>query len=149
MRGRARLAAAAAAVAVALALVGVASATFSTSQSTGPQTLATASVAAPAGLTWTSDCQSKGSTKWNYVRLDWTATASSFATGYEIWRGSGLSGTRTLIATVSGLGTTTWTDTTVAESSPYNYAVRAVYGGWSSPDSGPVAQTTPKSANCA
>ena len=72
-----------------------------------------------------------------------------FATGYEIWRGSGLSGTRTLIATVSGLGTTTWTDTTVAESSPYNYALRAVYGGWSSPDSGPVAQTTPKSANCA
>jgi hypothetical protein len=148
LRGRARVAAAAGALAVALVAAGVASATFSSSQSTGPQTVATASLAAPAGLVWTSDCKSTGNPKWNYVQLDWAATSSTFATGYEILRGSGLSGTRTVIATVSGPGTTTWTDTTVSGNSQYNYAVRATYGGWESPDSTVVAQTTPSSNNC-
>jgi hypothetical protein len=138
---RGKVGAALGVLAGAFAAAGVASATFTSSQSAGPLPVATASVAAPGGLTWTDDCSNRGATKWNDVRLDWSASASSFVTGYEILRGNGLSGARSVVATVPGLATTTWTDTTVQSQSPYNYSVRAIYGGWESPDSNVLAQT--------
>jgi hypothetical protein len=147
VRGRVRGGAALGALVGALAAAGIASATFAASRSAGPLPVATASVSAPAGLAWTDDCNNHGPSKWNYVRLDWGASGSSFVNGYEILRGNGLAGTRSVIATVSGLGTTTWTDTTVNDQTPYNYSVRATYAGWESPDSNVVAQTTLRS-NC-
>jgi hypothetical protein len=145
--GRGRVGAALGVLASAFAVAGVASATFSASQTAGPLPVATASVEAPGGLTWTDDCNNTGKTKWNNVQLKWGATASSFVTGYEIMRGNGSSGTRQVVGTVSGLATTTWSDATVQPNSPYNYSVRATYAGWESPDSNVVAQTV-SGPNC-
>ena len=65
-----------------------------------------------------------------------------------ILRGNGLCGTRTLVATVSGLGTTTWTDTDVAAAAPTTMPCAPPTAAGRAPTRARVAQTTPSSNNC-
>jgi hypothetical protein len=74
--------------------------------------------------------------------LTWTATPSTFADGYEIFRATG-AGAFVSLATVSGRGTVTYTDKTVAFSTSYSYTVQASYQGWRSIASNAASITTP------
>ena len=71
------------------------------------------------------------------VVLTWTPTTSAFATGYEIARDG------TVIATVAGPLSATYTDAMVAPSTTYSYSVRAVRNYWRSPWAAPAQVTTP------
>jgi hypothetical protein len=77
------------------------------------------------------------------VNLSWTATSSTFADGYQIFRstvsGSGYSS----IGTVSGRATTTFIDTTVGFSTTYYYVVQAKKLVWRSSNSNQAQLTTP------
>ncbi len=75
------------------------------------------------------------------VVLTWTATTSTFATGYQIYRKIGV-GAFLPLATVSGRTTTTYTDTPVLVATTYTYYVAASIQGWSA-DSSSVSITTP------
>lgn len=135
MTRRARLLAAA--VGAALVAASAASATFTSSAVGGPQALSSAALAAPTGLT--------GSCSNSIVTLSWTATASTFATGHEVLRGTTSGGPYTLLATVTPRTTTTRTDATVNGLSVYYYVVRAYFGNWRSAYSNQVAVD---SSNC-
>lgn len=65
--------------------------------------------------------------------LTWTASVSPWADGYEIARRTGSSGPYTVIATVSAV-TTTYTDSSLAFSTTYHYAIRAKRNAWRSAD---------------
>ncbi len=66
--------------------------------------------------------------------LTWTATTSTWASGYEIARSTTAGGPYTVIATVSGVGTTTYNDGPLAFSTTYYYAIRATKHQWRSAD---------------
>lgn len=66
--------------------------------------------------------------------LSWTATTSSWATGYEIARSTTAGGPYTVIATVSGVSTTTYTDGPLAFSTTFYYAIRSTKNVWRSTD---------------
>jgi hypothetical protein len=77
------------------------------------------------------------------VNLSWTATTSTFADGYEIFRSTTSGSGYVSLATVSGRTTTTFIDTTVAFSTTYFYVVEAKTLAWRSPNSNEASVTTP------
>lgn len=83
----------------------------------------------------------------NQVNVSWTATASTFADGYEIARGTASGGPYSIIGSVSGLATVIYTDTTPAFATTYHYVVRAKKFAWRSANSNQGSVTTP-SALC-
>jgi fibronectin type 3 domain-containing protein len=66
-----------------------------------------------------------------YVSLSWNSVAN--AESYDIYRGNSKDGASARIGT--GIGTTTYTDSTVGAGAMYYYSVRAVNSSGSSPDS--------------
>lgn len=62
--------------------------------------------------------------------LSWTATTSTWATGYEIARSTTAGGPYTVVGTASGAGTTTYTDSGLAYSTTYYYAIRSMRNAW-------------------
>ena len=107
--------------------------------STGSASLAvsTGSLAGPASLTGTAGCTRLRAE----VRLSWPQPTSTFATGYAVLRKTA-STAYVQIATVSGIGTTAYTDTTPERNTTYDFQVRAVFQQWTG--SSPVlAVTTP------
>ena len=72
------------------------------------------------------------------IKIDWGASASAFATGYTIYRLNPGDTDYTLITTVLGHGTTTYTDNGLAPASIYFYRVEAISSDWNSTPS-PVA----------
>lgn len=62
--------------------------------------------------------------------LSWTATASTWATGYEIARSTTAGGPYTVVGTASGAGTTTYTDAGLAYSTTFYYAIRSMRNAW-------------------
>ena len=139
MQRRSRLAAVASVVVIGGLSVAVAHASWSASQTAGPMSLAAATVAPPTGLGATPDCQ-RGTRNW--IVLSWTASASSFADGYEIFRSTG-GGAFVSLGVVSGGATAVFSDQTVAFSTSYSYVVQTSYSAWRSVDSNSVAITTP------
>jgi hypothetical protein len=129
-------------LALALTLRAVpAGATFSTAPAAPSMSVATATLAAPTSLSaQTVNCVALTSTQ---VKLTWTATSSTWADGYEILRGVLAGGPYTSLGTVSGQGTTTYTDTTVLFASVYKYVVKATKLNWRSAVSNEVSFTTP------
>ena len=93
-----------------------ASAAFSTTQ-----------LAAPTGLTATAACAGTAASK---VTLGWTATTTTFATGYDIYRAVGV-GPSTFLASVSPRTTVAYVDTAVLLLTSYTYTVKARYASWS------------------
>lgn len=99
-------------------------------------TLSTTQLAAPTGLSATPGCNGLSAK----VTLSWTATSSTYATGYDVYRAVG-AGSSTLLASVSGRTTTTYTDTSVSLLTSYTYVVRARYQSWSKASSSASATT--------
>jgi len=141
MQRRSRLATLATIVLVGGALAAVASASWSTQVNAGPLIVSAATVSSPGGLTAASNCVRN---RHNWVTLNWTATPSTFADGYQIFRALG-AGTPVSIATVSGLGTVTYTDKGVSAQRTYSYTVQASCLGWRSVSSNTATITTPNS----
>lgn len=76
------------------------------------------------------------------ITLTWTATASTWADGYEV-RASLLSGgPYTAIGTVGGRSTTTFTATGLSFATTYHYVVQATKGNWRSAPTAQVSRTT-------
>lgn len=99
-------------------------------------TLAAASGAAAAN----QNCVPLTSTQ---VSVTWTASSSSFADGYEIFRSLVSGGPYTSVGTASGGSTTTWTDTSVVFVTTYYYVVQATKINWRSSNSNQASVTTP------
>ncbi|MGQ0831874.1 MAG: hypothetical protein ACT4OV_09370 [Microthrixaceae bacterium] len=78
--------------------------------------------------------------------LSWTASTSSWASGYEIARSTTSGGPYTVIATVSGVSTTTYTDAPPAFSTTYYYAIRSTKHAWRSANA--TTSRTTKSSLC-
>ena len=92
----------------------------------------TTTLAPPTALTATA-----GS---GQVNLSWTATASTYATGYQVRRGTASGGPYSQIATVGGRSTTTYSDTTATGT--VFYVVLATYQSWTSVNSNEATATT-------
>ncbi|HLI56047.1 MAG TPA: hypothetical protein VKY26_03335 [Actinomycetota bacterium] len=134
--GLARVAAVLATVlATALAVLGPespAAATFQPPAVTAAATMSSATLAAPTGLS--GSCPALSSS----VVLTWTATTSTFASGYAVFRSTTSGSGYGQIGTVSGRTTTTYTDTGpggILSLGTYYYVVQAKFANWTSPNS--------------
>lgn len=76
------------------------------------------------------------------IVVHWTATSSAWADGYEILRSRTAGGPYTLVGTVSGAASNSYTDANVTWSTTYRYVVRAVKHTWTSATTTEVQRTT-------
>ncbi|MGH2471232.1 MAG: hypothetical protein ACRDG6_02350 [Candidatus Limnocylindria bacterium] len=106
-------------------------ATFTAPTTNPSNQLATATLAAPTGVTAT--VQSNGGT----VRVAWTATSSTWASGHRIYRAPSASGPFAQIQQIAGRATVTYDD--VPGPGTFFYVVRGYYdsngANWASVDS--------------
>ena len=123
-----------------------ASANYKATATGGPQAISAATLVAPTGLSATAACTIGIPNSTVKINLSWTQTSSTFADGYEILRAVG-AGSYSTLTTVSGRGTTTYTDLAVAYSTTYSYKVEAKKNNWRSPPSAAASATT-KSSLC-
>jgi len=131
-------------VLVVLAAVGAAarpvSASF-TSVTTQQQAISSATLQPPTGTTATRGaCTPLLAVE---VDLSWTATTSTFADGYEVFRSETSGGPYGSLGTVSGAATTAFTDDTVEFATTYHYVVQATRNLWRSVESVQASITTP------
>jgi hypothetical protein len=106
----------------------------------GP-TVSTGTLAAPTGLAAVKGaCTILTS---NSVNLSWTATSSTWADGYIVFRSTTSGSGYAAIATVSGRSTTAYVDASPAFSTTYFYVVQATRNLWRSPNSNQASVTTP------
>ena len=94
-------------------------------------------LAAPTGLSATGGCAGTLAPK---VTLSWTATASTYATGYDIYRAVG-AGAPALLTSVSPRTVVAYTDTAVSVLTSYTYTVRTKYQSWVTSSSSASATT--------
>jgi hypothetical protein len=129
---RSRVVVAAAVVAAVLGSgVSAAMATFTKSVSASGS-FSTAALVAPSGLTVSAPAD-----------LSWTASASSWADGTQVLRSTTVGGPYTVVASISGVSTTTFSD--APGSGTYYYAVRTYFGSnWVSPTSNEVVRQDPQ-----
>lgn len=125
-------------------VAGTAYASWSTSVSAS-NSVSTGSLVAPTSLAAAhGTCQIAAS---EAINLSWTATTSTIADGYEIFRGTANGGPYSSIATVSGINTVTYTDPGRAFLTTYYYVVQAKRNAWRSSNSNQASITT-KTAAC-
>lgn len=77
------------------------------------------------------------------IDLTWAPTSSSYATGYNVYRGASGGGPYVLAGAVVGRLTTTFHDGGLATGTPYYYVVQATYQNWLSLYSAEATATTP------
>ncbi len=106
----------------------------------GGNVVSTATLAVPTGMGATSSCSAPGSAQ---VQLTWSPSASSFADGYDVSRGTSPGGPYSLVAHVDGGATTSYTDAAVGMGTSYTYVVQTTGRGWTSEGSNEAAATTP------
>jgi hypothetical protein len=75
------------------------------------------------------------------VTLTWTATPSSFASGYNVLRSTTSGGPYTQMAPVTPRTTLTYVDSTVTAGTTYYYVLRAYYQSWLSTTTAQVSAT--------
>lgn len=76
------------------------------------------------------------------ITVSWTPTTSTWADGYEIL-GSLLAGGPFMpVATVNGVGTTSYTVTGLSFATTYHYVVKATKANWRSAPTAAVSRTT-------
>lgn len=97
------------------------------SQTAGANTVTTTQVQPPTALTVTRPATASV--------LSWTQTPSTFATGYNIYAAASTGGPFALVGTVSGRGTTTWTDPEPTRHRNTTYVVTALAYNWFSGNS--------------
>src|SRR4051794_40712355 len=85
----------------------------------------TAPFPAPTGLTLTG---------FTPAALSWTATSASWAAGTNVYRSTSAGGARTLMSTINGLATTTYSESPGLGA--YYYEVKASYLSWLTPSCG-------------
>jgi hypothetical protein len=127
-----------------LALLGANVATtaalFTDSPGVGSNALSTATLQPPTGLAATAGCQTLAPK----ITLNWTATSSTFADGYDVFRSTTNGGPYTLRAHVSGRTTTTYTETSgLNTNTTYYYVLRSTANSWDSVDSSQASAKTP------
>lgn len=76
------------------------------------------------------------------IVVSWTTTSSTRADGYEILRSITSGGPYSVVGTVAGQTTGTYTDSPLAFSTSYYYAVRAAKNNWRSAATVEVSRTT-------
>ncbi|MEO7837435.1 MAG: hypothetical protein ABIS21_07325 [Acidimicrobiales bacterium] len=81
------------------------------------------------------------------IKVSWTATASTWAYGYEVARSTTSGGPYTLVGTVVGQAITEYLDTSLPFSTTYHYVVRAIKNNWRSAYTAQVSRTT-RSITC-
>lgn len=133
----ARATALGAAVLAALLLAGVASGAWSNVFVGGPQSLVSATLDAPTGLSAAHGTCVKHGT--DQIVLTWTASTSPAVGGYQIFRATTSGGPYSSIGTVTGRTTTTYTDAGLPFNTTYYYVVQASRATWRSANS---AQTS-------
>jgi hypothetical protein len=94
----------------------------------------------PSALHARSSCDGFFKTK---VTLTWLPTATSYADGYAIYRGTSLDGPFQRVELLDGRGSTSWMDTGLNTSTQYYYMIRATAGLRFSPFSVPTEADTP------
>lgn len=74
--------------------------------------------------------------------VTWTPSSSTQVTGYEILRSTVAGGPYSAVAIAPGQTTETYTDSPLAFSTTYHYAIRAVRDTWASVNTAEVSRTT-------
>lgn len=123
-----------------LAAVVPAVAFFSQTRTLGANTFSTATLQPPTGLGATTAC---AGTKTAKITLDWTATTSTFAEGYSVYRSTANGGPYAEVASVTGRNTTTYTDSPLDTKTTYYYVLQSTAGDWTSVNSNQAQATTP------
>ena len=114
-----------------LALIGDADAVTS-------NTFTAATLQPPTSLTATASCQFLSPR----ITLNWTATTSTGAVGYKVFRGTVNGGPYSEIATVAGRTTTSYLDTGVNLNTRYYYVLQSYVQNWRSADSNQATAQT-------
>jgi hypothetical protein len=118
-------------LAVAGAAVGVSAGAFTDQGAVGGNTFLLDTLAPPTGLT--------ASVVGASIRLGWTATVDTYASGHRVFRGASSGGPYTQIDEVTPRTSTTYTDS--PGTGAYYYVVRAFYQNWRSVDSNEASAT--------
>ncbi|MEX2554053.1 MAG: hypothetical protein WEB06_00280 [Actinomycetota bacterium] len=127
-----------------LALLGANVATtaalFTDAPGVGSNALSTATLQPPTGLTATAGCQLLAPK----ITLNWTATTSVYADGYDVYRSTTNGGPYTLRAHVTGRTTVTYTDSSgLNTNTTYYYVLQSTANSWTSANSGQASAKTP------
>lgn len=112
---------------------------FSDATTTASMGVTSGVLAAPTAPTAVASCVGTV-VKSPRVTVSWTATSSTYATGYAILRLT--AGSYVQIGTVSGRTTTSYADNTVLLATTYTYKVRATYQNWFAQTTGSASATT-------
>lgn len=80
--------------------------------------------------------------------VNWTASTSTWAGGYDVLRSTTSGGPYTVVGQVSGVDTTSYTDTGLLFQQTYHYVVRSFASSWTSVPTVEVSVTT-RTAACA
>ena len=115
-------------------------AVFIRSETVQSNAISTATLSPPTSPSATASCDGPGSAK---IVLAWTATASSFADGYDAYRSATIGGPYTTIGHVSGRTSTTYSDPALSLGASYFYVVQTTGNNWTSVDSSEVQALTP------
>lgn len=100
----------------------------------------TATLQTATGLAADTTCDGTNLAK---ITLNWTATSSNFADGYDIYRSSVDGGPYSKIDHMSGRTTTTFTNSALSTNSSYFYVVQSTAINWTSNNSNQTEATTP------
>ncbi len=76
------------------------------------------------------------------IVVSWTRTTSTWADGYEILRSTTSGGPYSVVGTVAGQATESYTSSLLAFSTTYYFVVRATKGAWRSAATSEVSRTT-------
>ncbi len=106
----------------------------------GANTFTTATLQPPTDLSATASCAGALQAK---ITLSWTATTSTFADGYDVYRSTTDGGPYTLIDHVDGLTTTETVDNGLSTGTTYHYVLQSTAQGWVSVNSTQASATTP------
>ncbi len=77
------------------------------------------------------------------IDLSWTASASLYTGGYDVYRSAVMGGPYAYVASVVGRLTTTYPDGGLTTGLPYYYVVQATYQNWTSPNSNEATDVAP------
>jgi hypothetical protein len=140
VRRRIEVTAVVAAAVLLAAGAGVTRAMFTDAPPLGGNAFSSATLEAPTGLGATAGCQLLAPR----IVLQWTATSSTFADGYDVYRATTSGGPYTLITHVAGRTTTTYTNTGgLSLNTTYYYVLKSTAYSWTSANSSQTSAKTP------
>jgi hypothetical protein len=116
------------------------SALFTDAPGVGSNAFSTATLQPPTGLSAAAGCQFLAPR----ITLTWTATSSTFADGYDVYRSTTSGGPYSSIAHVTGRTTASYVDASgLSLNTTYYYVLRSTAHSWSSANSTQTSAKTP------